>query len=76
MINQSDLFNLTQRRKSDCLAKVAGVRCLQHCLLMKRKLLNPWEDDDMKLKAALLGAAAVALFAGAASAADLACLIT
>ena len=30
----------------------------------------------MKLKAALLGAAAVTLFAGAASAADLACLIT
>ncbi len=30
----------------------------------------------MKLKAALLGAAAVALFAGAASAGDLACLIT
>jgi fructose transport system substrate-binding protein len=38
--------------------------------------LNPWEDYRMKLKAALLGAAAVALFASAASAADLACLIT
>ena len=43
---------------------------------MGRMALNPWEDYLMKLKAALLGAAAVAMLAGTASAAELACLIT